>query len=98
MREENTLKPIEKVKMKIVKNYASIEHDVLKYIEKKHGTILNKNDLDNISFNAINMDSLDTAELILSIEEKYNIDLEDQEVYHTKTIRNFIDCIYKKLS
>ncbi len=84
--------------MKIIKNYASVEHDVLKYIEKKHNVILNKNNLDDISFNMINMDSLDTAELILTIEEKYNIDLEDQEVYHTKTIRNFINCVFEKLN
>lgn len=83
--------------MKIIKNYASVEHDVLKYIEKTHNIILNKDELSEISFNAIGMDSLDTAELILFIEEKYNIDLEDQEVFHMKTIRNFIDHIYNKL-
>lgn len=83
--------------MKIIKNYASVEHDVLKYIEKTHSIILNKDELSEISFNAIGMDSLDTAELILFIEEKYNIDLEDQEVFHMKTIRNFIDHIYNKL-
>ena len=98
MREESISKLIEKTKMKIVKNYASVEKDVLKYIEKKHNIELNKNDLSDISFSAVDMDSLDTAELILSIEEKYGIDLEDQEVYHTKTIRNFIDCVYKKLN
>lgn len=84
--------------MKINKNYASIEHEVLKYIEKKHNVIIDKNDMSNITFNTIGMDSLDTAELILSMEEKYNIDLEDQEVYHKKTIRNFIDNIYEKIN
>lgn len=90
-------KLIEKNDMKIVKNYASVEHDVLKYIEKKHNIILNKNDLADINFSAINMDSLDLAELILAMEEKYNIDLPDQEVYHSKNIRNFIDNVYEKL-
>lgn len=84
--------------MKVVKNYASIEHDVLKYIEKNHNIILNKDDLDSININTIGIDSLDMAELILFIEEKYNIDLPDQEVYHTKTVRNFIDSVYKKLN
>ena len=84
--------------MKIIKNYSSIECEILKYIEKKHGIYLNKDDLSGISFAAIGMDSLDTAELILFIEEKYNIDLEDQEVFHNKNVRKFIDSIYNKLN
>ena len=83
--------------MKVIKNYASIENEILKYIEKKHNTNLNKYDLANISFTTISMDSLDVAELILFIEEKYNIDLNDKEIYHIKNIRDFIDYIYEKL-
>lgn len=83
--------------MKTIKNYASIENEILKYIEKKHNTNLNKYDLGNISFATISMDSLDIAELILFIEEKYNINLNDKEIYHIKNIRDFIDYIYEKL-
>ena len=84
--------------MKTIKNYSSIEKDILKYIEKNQGILLDKNDIDEINLISLGMDSLDVAELILAFEEKYNIDLEDQQVYRFKSVRNFINCIYEKVN
>lgn len=84
--------------MKTIKNYSSIEKDILKYIEKNQGILLDKNDIDDINLISLGMDSLDVAELILAFEEKYNIDLEDQQLYRFKSVRNFINCIYEKVN
>jgi acyl carrier protein len=84
--------------MKTIKNYSSIEKDILKYIEKNQGILLDKNDIDDINLISLGMDSLDVAELILAFEEKYNIDLEDQQLYRFKSIRNFINCVFEKIT
>lgn len=84
--------------MKTIKNYSSIEKDILKYIEKNQGILLDKNDIDEINLISLGMDSLDVAELILAFEEKYNIDLEDQQIYRFKSVRNFINCVFEKIT
>lgn len=84
--------------MKNIKNYSSIEKDILKYIEKNQGILLDKNDIDEINLISLGMDSLDVAELILAFEEKYNIDLEDQQIYRFKSVRNFINCVFEKIT
>ena len=44
-----------------------------------------------INFKSLGLDSLDTMELILAIEEKYNINIPDHEL---TTITNFKDLLW----
>jgi acyl carrier protein len=85
-------------------NPFDIQNKKLKSISKSEipfhqpDILLDKNDIDDINLISLGMDSLDVAELILAFEEKYNIDLEDQQLYRFKSIRNFINCVFEKIT
>ena len=52
------------------------------------GTALLKEDL--------GADSLDLVEMIMAIEEKFNIEIADEEVENIKSVDEFVDFIVKK--
>ena len=43
-------------------------------------------------------DSLDTIEIVMSIEEKFNIQIPDKEAEKIETVKNAIDYVTKKKS
>jgi len=45
----------------------------------------------------LGFDSLDSVELIILIEEKFNIEIPDSDVNDLKTVKQVIDYIYKKI-
>ena len=42
-------------------------------------------------------DSLDVVELVMSVEEKFNISIADEEAEKVETVQDFLDLIKKKL-
>ena len=43
-------------------------------------------------------DSLDELELILAIEEEFDIEISDEEIEEIKTVQQAIDCVKKHLA
>lgn len=52
---------------------------------------------DSNIFNDLKFDSLDAVELIIEIEEHYQIDMLDNEAENVKTIKEIVDIINSKL-
>ena len=52
--------------------------------------------LDTHLFNDLNFDSLDAVELIIELEEKFNIELLDKEAEDVRTIRDIVTLIESK--
>jgi acyl carrier protein len=46
----------------------------------------------------LDLDSLDTVELTLGLEERFNIEIPDSDLEHLATVRDAVDLIEKKLS
>lgn len=44
----------------------------------------------NVSFQALNADSLDIVELVMALEEEFNLDIADEEVENIKTIADVV--------
>lgn len=42
------------------------------------------------SFQALNADSLDIVELVMALEEEFNLDIADEEVENIKTIADIV--------
>lgn len=40
---------------------------------------------------------LDSVELLMSVEEKFGIRIEDSEAEKIYTVQNFVDCVYSKI-
>ena len=45
----------------------------------------------------LNIDSLDAVELVMALEEKYEIKIPDAELENLKTVNDIVDCIEKYL-
>lgn len=52
---------------------------------------------DSNIFNDLKFDSLDAVELIIEIEEHFQIDMLDNEAENVKTIKEIVDIINSKL-
>lgn len=52
---------------------------------------------DSNIFNDLKFDSLDAVELIIEIEEHYQIDMLDNEAENVKTIKEIVDIINSKI-
>jgi len=48
--------------------------------------------------NDLDLDSLDTVELTLALEQKFQIEIPDEELQTLVTVRDAVDLISKKLS
>ncbi len=42
--------------------------------------------------------SLDTVELLINMEKRFNIFIPDQEAGQICTVQDFVDCVYAKIS
>lgn len=66
---------------------------VAKQFQKKETEITLKNNFSN-DFEA---DSLDFVELIMLIEDEFNINLIDMDIQNIKTVKNLIACVEKSI-
>jgi len=73
---------IKSIVIKGISNYSKIpEHK----IKEEHSLIKD-----------LNFDSLDSTELIMHLEETFNIDVPDSDADDLRTVRQVIDYVYKK--
>jgi acyl carrier protein len=72
---------------------ASIEQKVREFLsEVRDGQDYTKASVD-IDFEEAGLDSLDTASLLLAVQEAYNVDISDDDASDLTTIRKLVDYI-----
>jgi acyl carrier protein len=74
-----------------------VEKKVIKIIEKKLSVdeaLIKKAK----SFEALGADSLDMVEIVMEIEEVFNLEISDEEAENIKSLSQAIDLINKKTS
>ena len=65
------------------------------------GKILHRTDLDlsgGVTFKQIGADSLDVVQIIVAIEDKYDIELLDDELQALKNVGDFIALVERKVA
>lgn len=74
-----------------------MEEQIKQIISKQLGikldTITNEQDL----INDLKADSLDTVELMMTVEEKFGIDFDEVDVSNLSTVQSIIDFVTKRL-
>lgn len=68
-----------------------------KLIYDKLRSFTNKSFKDDDDIYSIGIDSLDFVELITDVEEKYKIEITDEELLKVKTVKDVVDLIESKL-
>ena len=72
----------------------NIKEEVSKVLAKRVDVSSLKED-DNLS--ALGLDSLDLVEVLLEIEEVFHIEFDSGEIEETKTLKDVLDLIQKKV-
>ena len=63
--------------------------------------ILHKSDInfsDNVTFKDLGADSLDIVQMLVAIEDKYDIELVDEEMQQITNTREFVEYIERKIA
>ena len=72
----------------------NIRDEVAKIIAKRCN-VENLKEEDELS--AVGLDSLDLVEVMLEIEEKFNIEFDNNEIEEVKVLKDVLDLISKKI-
>ncbi len=73
----------------------TIENKVIEIIKEK--LKIDKVDLEDSFNDTLGADSLDKVEIVMALEEEYNIKLPDDDMDQIITVKDTIDYLYKKL-
>ncbi|ANF17096.1 acyl carrier protein [Buchnera aphidicola (Schlechtendalia chinensis)] len=74
----------------------NIEKKIVKIISKQLGFKKEEIHMTSSLNEDLGADSLDTVELIMTIEDKFNIEITDKESENFTTVQSIIDLIKKK--
>ncbi|TNK82407.1 acyl carrier protein [Mycoplasmopsis pullorum] len=72
----------------------NIKNEVLTKLQKISKKTVHEND----QLKELNLDSLDIAELIVDIEQKYNVRVSDEELNQLKLVSDVVDLFEKLVS
>ncbi len=73
--------------------------DRIKYLVMEHLDVEeSKVTLDSCLSTELGADSLDSVELIMALEEEFEIEITDEEAHQFMTVQNIIDFINKKIT
>lgn len=70
--------------------------DILTELKKIVKNELNKEIDESISFREMGIDSIDVLNLVVKVEEKFNIQIEDEKLLKIENIKNVIEIIHEK--
>lgn len=74
-----------------------IQSEILKMIKDANKTVVIENDEDfDRPLNEIGLDSLDFMSILFSVQEKYNIDISDEDIDRLSTLNMLIKYISEK--
>lgn len=72
---------------------ATVEQKTLKIISKIIGKSVKIND----SMDSLNADSLDEFEIIITLEDDFDISIDDNEISQLKTVKDYVDIVANKV-
>ena len=75
----------------------SIEERVIKIVAEQLGIKENEVKFESRFVEDLGADSLDTVELIMSLEDEFSIEISDSEAENAKTVKDVVDYIENKL-
>jgi acyl carrier protein len=70
-------------------------------IKEISAKILHKSDInfsDNTTFKDLGADSLDIVQILVAIEDKYNIEMVDEDMQNIKNTREFVVYVERKIA
>jgi acyl carrier protein len=76
---------------------AEIEEKVIKIVSEQLSVPKNEISRNTSFVNDLNADSLDTVELVMELEDEFNLTIPDEEAEKLKTVGEAIDYIVKHL-
>lgn len=81
----------QKPKLKVFKNKEEVEKKVKKIIEHQMGISLEKIHLDDRFIQDLKTDSLDTVELVLSLEKAFKVSISDEEAESMLKVKDTVE-------
>ncbi len=72
---------------------SSLEERIKEIISDQLGVKLNEIENDKFFINDLGADSLDIIELIMALEEEFNIEISDELAEKIDTVQSSIDCV-----
>ena len=75
-----------------------IEEKVIQIVSEQLGVDKKEISRDTSFVNDLNADSLDTVELVMELEDEFDLTIPDEEAEKLKTVGEAIDYIQKKLN
>lgn len=81
----------QKPKLKVFKNKEEVEKKVKKIIEHQMGISLEKIHLDDRFIQDLKTDSLDTVELVLSLEKAFKVSISDEEAESMLKVKDAVE-------
>ncbi len=72
---------------------SSLEERIKEIISDQLGVKLNEVENDKFFINDLGADSLDIIELIMALEEEFNIEISDELAEKIDTVQSSIDCV-----
>lgn len=75
----------------------SIEERVIQVVAEQLGIKENEVKFESRFVEDLGADSLDTVELIMSLEDEFSIEISDSEAENAKTVKDVVDYIENKL-
>lgn len=73
-----------------------IQQEMLQIVGDQLGQPIEAID-DETTFTSLGADSLDIVEMIMHVEEKYDIQIEDKDAEECKTFNEFVDMVTRKI-
>lgn len=74
-----------------------MENKIIEIISEQFNISIEKIDLDTDLQDDLNADSLDLVELIMSFEDEFDLEIEDEDISSIKVVSDIVEEIAKKL-
>lgn len=75
----------------------NIENIVIEVVANKFKRLDKKITLNTHLYKDLNFDSLDAVEIIVELEEKFKVELQDEDVEKFKTVKDLVKIVNSKL-
>ncbi len=72
------------------------EEKVVKFLSEQLGLVENKVKLNSRIMEDLGADSLDVVEMLMELEEQFNIEVSDEQATNLKTVKDVVNLIENK--
>ena len=76
----------------------NIKNTIIKIVNSQLSDNMKSDHIENVYLDELDLDSLDRLEIIMSLEETFDIHIKDKEAGSWKTVKDIIEYIERKVS